>query len=69
MAGNHWASPPVWRTTGDIHLVLEERVGLRSQVGLGAPTDFVEFLTQLAGVHDAKLRLDEVRCNVIVPWS
>jgi len=35
-------------------------------VGLGAPTDFVDFLTQLAGVHDAKLRLDEARYGVIM---
>ena len=36
------------------------------QVGLGAPKDFVEFLTELAGVHDSNLQLDEARGPVPV---
>ena len=30
------------------------------QVGLGAPQDYVQFLTQLASMHSAQLELDEV---------
>lgn len=35
-----------------------------TQVGLGAPQDYIDFLTQLASVHNAELELDEVRFRV-----
>ncbi len=31
------------------------------QVGRGAPEEYLEFLQSLANVHDANLKLDELR--------
>ncbi len=35
--------------------------GCRSQVGKGAPEDYLEFLSSLANMHDSQLKLDELR--------
>lgn len=44
------------------------------QVGLGASEDYIQFLMQLASVHDAELKLDEVSSQPTIflvsqPWT
>ena len=53
-----WGVVIACRPTGAPHA--EAALCAGCQVGLGAPQDYVQFLTQLASMHSAQLELDEV---------